>query len=340
MKSIFYTILSVAYILPVVLFAQEEGSYSTLINSNLQGGEGGFSGYLNNIYLMAISVAALLAVVKIIIAGVKYMLTDIVTSKEEAKKDIRTSLLGLIIIMSVVLILNVINPNLTSFDLKFKKLNPEEDKSVAGSVESGMQNIDQAFNDFESSKTCATLTDGKLGNSGRTSVKGVNVSNCPSGDQLQILQEFEKICKDTGGIPRIQASTATGGCAIPIEGAQDAREVAESISNQRVLNTPDKIGTEFVSQEGRDVITNVTGVCDKRVSTLPDVQKNSEYEKCILNTKLNVTNVCESVYGKIDPSSNNSAVRCNVPREVKKISALTEALRHTRLQIFQGNTTP
>ncbi len=67
-------------LLPTIGFAQE-----TLINIPGVGGDG-FDGYINAIYAMFISIAALLAVVKLIVAGVKYMFSDIVTQKSEAKK--------------------------------------------------------------------------------------------------------------------------------------------------------------------------------------------------------------------------------------------------------------
>lgn len=69
-------------------------------------------GYVDALYKAAISIAAFLAVVKIIFAGVKYMLSDVVTSKEDAKKDIRGALIGLLIVIGAVLILNTINPQL------------------------------------------------------------------------------------------------------------------------------------------------------------------------------------------------------------------------------------
>jgi len=69
-------------------------------------------GYVNALYKAAISIAAFMAVVKIIFAGVKYMLSDVVTSKEDAKKDIRGALIGLLIVIGAVLILNTINPQL------------------------------------------------------------------------------------------------------------------------------------------------------------------------------------------------------------------------------------
>ena len=41
----------------------------------------GFNQYINALYALSISIAGLLAVIKIIIAGVKYMLSDVVTNK-------------------------------------------------------------------------------------------------------------------------------------------------------------------------------------------------------------------------------------------------------------------
>lgn len=75
-----------------------------------------FGTYINQLYFLAISLAALLAVIKIIIAGVKYMLTDLGSSKADAKSDIWGALLGLLLIISAFLILTTINPNLANLD--------------------------------------------------------------------------------------------------------------------------------------------------------------------------------------------------------------------------------
>lgn len=73
--------------------------------------------YINILYALAISLAALLAVIKIIIAGLKWMLSDVVTNKQEAKSDIWGATLGLLLIISSVLVLNTINPQLTKTSL-------------------------------------------------------------------------------------------------------------------------------------------------------------------------------------------------------------------------------
>jgi hypothetical protein len=76
-----------------------------------------FGDYVNAFYYASISIAAFLAVIRIIFAGVKYMLTDIVTQKGDAKRDIRAALFGLLIVVGAVLILNTINTNLTHIKL-------------------------------------------------------------------------------------------------------------------------------------------------------------------------------------------------------------------------------
>lgn len=73
-------------------------------------------GYVQALYDISITAAALLVVVKLMLAGVQYMFTEVVTSKEAAKKDIRASLVGLLIILSAVTLLNTINPNLTTLN--------------------------------------------------------------------------------------------------------------------------------------------------------------------------------------------------------------------------------
>lgn len=73
--------------------------------------------YISALYMIAISVAAILVVIRLMIAGAKYMLSEIVTDKGQAKEDIKGALLGLIIVLGAVTILNTINPQLTRTDI-------------------------------------------------------------------------------------------------------------------------------------------------------------------------------------------------------------------------------
>lgn len=74
-------------------------------------------GYVQALYKLSITAACLIALVKIIWAGVKWTLSDVVTDKGSAKKDIWSALLGLLIILCAVIVLNTINPELTKLNI-------------------------------------------------------------------------------------------------------------------------------------------------------------------------------------------------------------------------------
>jgi len=95
----------------------------------------GFGDYINALYRLAISIAALLAVIKIIYAGVQYMFSDIVTQKEDAKKDIQGALLGLLIIIGAVIILNTVNTDITKNEILMDPANTDgRDAGILDSV--------------------------------------------------------------------------------------------------------------------------------------------------------------------------------------------------------------
>ena len=114
MISIFQIASLVILFAPTVVFGAVEYAPLVDIPYLTGGGVSDFSSFINTLYALSISIAALLAVVKIIIAGMKWMLSDVVTNKSEAKKDIQSALLGLLIIIAAVLIISVINPDIVN----------------------------------------------------------------------------------------------------------------------------------------------------------------------------------------------------------------------------------
>ncbi len=134
--------------------------------------------YINAIYILSISVAALLAVIKIIFAGAKYMLTDITPTKGEAKKDIWGALIGLLIVLSAVLILNTINDKLTNFDIFNNAPNILINK-----------NFSISDTDYYSSITISPNSD-----SGTPTLN--DWSNLPGS----VVKDFINSCEDNGGI--------------------------------------------------------------------------------------------------------------------------------------------
>ncbi len=107
----YYLIVVIALSLPSSAFAAVTYT-NRLVDIPGVGDSGDLGSFINQVYGLSISIAALLAVVKIVIAGVKWMLSDVVTDKTDAKKDIQGALLGLIVIIAAVLIITVINPTI------------------------------------------------------------------------------------------------------------------------------------------------------------------------------------------------------------------------------------
>ena len=68
--------------------------------------------YLNLIIKLIIGISAVLAVVMIVIGGLQYMTSELISSKEEGKERIKDALLGLLIALGAWALLNTINPNL------------------------------------------------------------------------------------------------------------------------------------------------------------------------------------------------------------------------------------
>jgi hypothetical protein len=95
--------------------------YSPLVNIPGNGANG-FEEYISFLYGASISVAALLAVVKIVIAGAKYMMSDVIPAKGEALADIQGAILGLLLILGAVIILEFINPQLIKREIKFEPI--------------------------------------------------------------------------------------------------------------------------------------------------------------------------------------------------------------------------
>lgn len=96
------------FLLALVLSPSIASAQSLLTNFGVDPNSN-FGDFLNTLYAIAIAIAALLAVIKIAIGGVKYMLSEVVTSKADAKADIRGAILGLLIILGAFLILGTIN---------------------------------------------------------------------------------------------------------------------------------------------------------------------------------------------------------------------------------------
>lgn len=113
-------------LIPTVVLAQASGEAGALgrltaipfVDENATIGE-----LVYGLFLLAIVLAAVLAVVKLVIAGVKYMTSDVVTSKQSAIGDIKGAILGLLLILTTIIIVDTINPDIANTNLELEPIN-------------------------------------------------------------------------------------------------------------------------------------------------------------------------------------------------------------------------
>jgi len=71
---------------------------------------------INRLYIYLIAIGSAFGILKIAFAGVKYTTSDVVSSKQSAKDDIRGVFLGLAILFIPFIVLNTIHPGLTELN--------------------------------------------------------------------------------------------------------------------------------------------------------------------------------------------------------------------------------
>jgi len=77
--------------------------------------------YLNIIIRLAIGFAAVLAMIMIVMGGIQYMTSELVSSKEDGKNRINNAILGLLVALGAWLILFTINPALLNTNVNIPK---------------------------------------------------------------------------------------------------------------------------------------------------------------------------------------------------------------------------
>ena len=125
-----YYLLAIIVALPSIVLAQSEEVYTFNRSIPFLDGLMTTANLADALFNIAIVIAAILVVVRLVWAGSKYMLSGLVTSKESAKEEIRNALIGLLIILGSVTILQTINPQLLNLNA-LGELDPVELKSPA-----------------------------------------------------------------------------------------------------------------------------------------------------------------------------------------------------------------
>jgi hypothetical protein len=115
-------------LLPTAAWAQQNGQFiplTTLPGIKEFGADLSLAPLLSQIYKMCIGIAAVLAVLQLMRAGVMYMGGDSITEKKQARELIGLSIAGLLLVLSPVIVFGIINPQILNLDLtnSLEKLN-------------------------------------------------------------------------------------------------------------------------------------------------------------------------------------------------------------------------
>jgi hypothetical protein len=84
----------------------------------------GFAPFFNSLYKICIGVAATIAVLQIMRAGIMYMGGDSVTETKQARELIQNAVLGLVLVLSPYIIFSIINPKILDLNVGFGDLTP------------------------------------------------------------------------------------------------------------------------------------------------------------------------------------------------------------------------
>jgi type IV secretory pathway VirB2 component (pilin) len=135
MRTYLYLFLLVLVTVPFAVHGQASNNNFVPLQPGIPGvrefaTSGSIPELLNNIYKICIGVAATLAVLQIMRAGVMYMGGDSITEKKEARDLISMSVIGLILVLSPVIVFSIINPDILSLRLGAIKLDPVSEQGA------------------------------------------------------------------------------------------------------------------------------------------------------------------------------------------------------------------
>jgi hypothetical protein len=93
------------------------GQISTFDPTSDTNGKTKLSAYLNPMITIFIGICAVLAVIMIVLGGIEYMTSELISSKEAGKERIRNAIFGLLLALGAYALLYTINPNLLNSDI-------------------------------------------------------------------------------------------------------------------------------------------------------------------------------------------------------------------------------
>jgi type IV secretory pathway VirB2 component (pilin) len=148
--------------------------------------------YLNMMIRIFIGLCAVLAVIMIVIGGIEYMTTELVSSKEAGKERITQAILGLLLALGAWTLLYTINPNLLNTDLS-SLTTQTVDVALTNSI---YTKVDTPGNDY--SARCTTIPSGPCSSANLSSTFGAQadgmskICNVESGGNANAVSGTDK----------------------------------------------------------------------------------------------------------------------------------------------------
>ncbi len=130
LKYIYVSIFLIIVISVIAPFFSSAQTTSTLEYPEFME-EGNPASFIENFYAYALGISGTLAVIMIVYGGVKYIASAGNTSVQaEAKDIIKSSVYGILLLGGAVLILNTINPQITSLEVPNLKEMPSVNEQI------------------------------------------------------------------------------------------------------------------------------------------------------------------------------------------------------------------
>ena len=150
-----------------------------------------FGDYVDKIFLIAIGLCGVLAVIMLIIGGIQYMGDESIFVKTEAKKQMINAVLGLLIALGAWVLLNTINPKLLNSSVTINAVSAE----ITPLYDRGATDPKQANGE---SVRCTPVTSGSCSVANLTTALGVNATTATA---------MSKICNMESGGTSIASGT-------------------------------------------------------------------------------------------------------------------------------------
>ena len=123
-RYILTIVFAVVFAAPVVVFAADPVFKALAPNPaksvlNYDTGSAGLASYINRLFIIALSVGAMLAVLRLVYAGYIYMVSGVgsFASQGKAKEIIGSVVFGLLLLRGIYLILYQINPDILKLNV-------------------------------------------------------------------------------------------------------------------------------------------------------------------------------------------------------------------------------